>query len=170
MQELSNTERETVKNLGETPQINDNKLNLQNKANLKDSQTADVNDISVASNSQRMKKEQENRNLNDKQQSNHSQSNPNKDSVEVFPGFFRHKHPQEETGQTRKGGDPYSSIGHNSLRHDHDESSVVANKYYDKSIGKFTTKNLILSETNEHGLNCSEEKLVKKSTILKLDN
>ena len=122
-----------------------------------------MNDISVASNSQRMKKEQENRNLNDKQQSNHSQSNPNKDSVEVFPGFFRHKHPQEETGQTRKGGDPYSSIGHNSLRHDHDESSVVANKYYDKSIGKFTIKYLISLLKQMNMDNCSDEKIRQKS-------
>ena len=164
MKEL-NTESETVKNLGEAPQINDKKLNLQNKANSNDSQTADVNDASVAPNSQGMSKEQENSNFhqNDKQQSNHSPSNLNKDYVEVFPGFFRHKHPQEETGQTRKGGDPYSSIGHNSLRHDHDESSVVANKYYDKSIGKFTIKYLISLLKQKNMDNCSDEKIRQKS-------
>ena len=164
MKEL-NTESETVKNLGEAPQINDKKLNLQKKANSNDSQTADVNDASVAPNSQGMSKEQENSNFhqNDKQQSNHSPSNLNKDYVEVFPGFFRHKHPQEETGQTRKGGDPYSSIGHNSLRHDHDESSVVANKYYDKSIGKFTIKYLISLLKQMNMDNCSDEKIRQKS-------
>ena len=142
IKEFSNTENAGT-NLGESS-FNNKKLNLQNKVdlktNLEDSQTADVSDSSVL-HSLAAKKENKDSHQNDKQQNikNHSLSNPNKDDVEVFPGFFRHKHPQEETGQTRKGGDPYSSIGHNSLRHDHDESSVVANKYYDKSIGRFIT-------------------------------
>jgi len=58
---------------------------------------------------------------------------------DLFPGFFRSKVVQEITGETRKGGDPYASIGHNAFKHaENTGESVVANKYYDKTIGKFT--------------------------------
>ena len=63
-----------------------------------------------------------------------------KEELDLFPGFKVNRYvPEEVTGQTRKGGDPYTSIGHDSIRHENDHSSVVANKYYDKSIGKHLT-------------------------------
>uniref|UniRef100_A0A7M5VE92 Uncharacterized protein n=1 Tax=Clytia hemisphaerica TaxID=252671 RepID=A0A7M5VE92_9CNID len=63
-----------------------------------------------------------------------SKSSP-EEELDLFPGFKVNRYiPEEVTGQTRKGGDPYTSIGHDSIRHEHDHSSVVANKYYDKSI------------------------------------
>ena len=150
IKEFSKSGTENQDEIASSNSVKDNKLDLQSEVtstDSKDSHHEAGGDAIVSPQSKTMKDDNSHANANShqyhKQKSsvnlieNHSPSQPNEGNVEVFPGFFRHKYPQEETGQTRKGGDPYSTIGHNSLRHEHDESSVVANKYYDKSIGKF---------------------------------